>query len=82
MSDFLMGKDVIELVPSLRFIVQLGKSDSSGSDFLEDVVDHSDFLWSASCISVWLEIGTNNSSKVSVALMVRKNVSTSTENVC
>jgi len=81
MSDFLMGKDVIELEPSLRFVVQLGKSDSGGSDFLEDVVDHSDFLWSASCIPVWFEIGTDYSSKVSVALVVRKNVSTSAENI-
>jgi len=82
MSDFLMGKDVVELEPSLCFVVQLGKSDSGGSDFLEDVVDHSDFLWSASCIPVWLEISTDYSSKVSVTFVVRENVSTSAEDVC
>jgi len=82
MSDFLVSEDVVEFVPSFRLVVLLSESDTFGSDFLEDAVDNSDFIGSASCVSVFLEIGTNYPSKVSVAVVVGKDVSTSTKNVC
>lgn len=80
-ANFLVGEDIIEFVPSLGFAVQLGEANTGGSNFLEDIVDHSDFLWAGRCLSVVFEVGTNYSSEVSVAVVVGKDVSTSAENI-
>lgn len=69
-ANLLMRKNIVEFVPSLGFAIQLGKADSGCSNFLEDVVDHSNFLGTTHCVSVFFKVGANDSSEIPIAFVV------------
>jgi len=80
-ADFLVGLDVVELVPALGLAIDLDKSHTGGLDLAVDFVDDPDFFGPARSLDVLAQVGTDEAPKVLVALMARKNVSSSTQNV-